>query len=106
VLYDTLNNVNRNDDNVFPNVQLRYKITDWADIRAAYSQGISRPDYRAIVPSITFTPGSGGSSGNTKLKPALSSNLDFAVSTYYDRVGLFTVSPFFKKISNLFYWFV
>jgi TonB-dependent receptor len=102
-LYDTLNTVDRNDDNVFPNAQIRYKFTDWADVRIAYSKGISRPDYRAIVPSTYYEPGGGANAGNTKLKPAISTNYDLALSIYDDQIGLFTVSPFYKKITNLFY---
>jgi TonB-dependent receptor len=103
VLIDTLNNVDRNDDNIFPNAQVRYKLTDWADIRVAYSTGISRPDYRAIVPSTYYSPGESASAGNPKLKPALATAYDLSVSVYSDKIGLFTVSPFYKKIENMFY---
>ena len=39
--YDTLNTVNRNDDQFFPSAQLRYKFTDWLDLRLAYTTAIS-----------------------------------------------------------------
>jgi TonB-dependent receptor len=104
VLMDTLNSVDRNDDNIFPNLQVRYKLTDWADIRAAFTKGISRPDYRAIVPSTYFEPGGGANAGNTKLKPALSTNYDLSLSIYGDEVGLLTLSGFYKRIDNLFYY--
>lgn len=104
VLFDTLNTVDRNDDNIFPNVQVRYKITDWADVRLAYSTGISRPDYRAIVPSTYFEPGGGANAGNPALKPATSTNFDLSLSFYNGELGLLTISPFYKKIDNLFYY--
>ncbi len=47
-------NVNRTDNNVFPDVQLQYKVNDWSDLRLAYTTGISRPDYTAIIPKVAF----------------------------------------------------
>jgi TonB-dependent receptor len=103
VLFDTLNTVDRSDNHIFPNVQVRYKFNDWSDLRVAYSQGISRADYRAIVPSTYFVPGGGALAGNTKLNPAISTNYDLALSIYSNDVGLITVSPFYKRIVDVFY---
>jgi TonB-dependent receptor len=102
-LYDTLNTVNRNDDNVLPNVQLRYKITDWADIRLAYTNSLSRPDFQAILPNVYYSSGESAQAGNTKLKPALSKNYDANVSFYNNEIGLFTVGGFYKNIDNVFF---
>lgn len=102
-LFDTLNTVNRNDDNLFPNIQLRYKFNEWSDIRLAYTKGISRPDYNAMMPSIYIEPGGGGQAGNTKLKPAIATNYDLSLSFYTNEIGLFTVGGFYKKIDNVFY---
>jgi TonB-dependent receptor len=100
---DTLNTVNRNDQNLFPNAQLRYKFTDWADIRVAFSQTISRPDYNAILPNTYFSPGNGTTAGNPLLKPAVSTNYDVYLSFYNNEIGLFTVGGFYKKIKDVFY---
>ena len=43
-------NVDRTDNNVFPGAQLQYKLNDYSDIRFAYTTGIARPDYQAIIP--------------------------------------------------------
>jgi len=102
-LYDTLNTVNRNDVNIFPNAHLRYKVTDWFDVRFAYTNSISRPDYQAILPRIYFEPGGGGNAGNTKLKPSLSQNFDLFLSFYNNHIGLFTVGGFYKKMTDVFY---
>ena len=101
---DTLNTVNRNDDNFFPNAQLRYRINEWSDIRLAFSKGISRPDYTAIIPSTYFAPGADAHAGNTQLKPDISTNYDIAWSFYNNQVGLFTIAPFYKIIDNIFYY--
>ena len=100
---DTLNTVNRNDDNIFPNAQIRYKFTDWADIRVAFSQTISRPDYNAILPRTYFSPGNGSAAGNPKLKPSVSTNYDVYLSFYNNEIGLFTVGGFYKRIKDVFY---
>ena len=102
-LIDTLNSVNRNDDNFFPNAQLRYKFTDWGDIRLAYSKTISRPDYNAILPSTFFNPHIQILTGNTKLKPAISTNLDAYLSFYSNEIGLFTVGGFYKEMKDVFF---
>jgi TonB-dependent receptor len=102
-LIDSLNTVDRNDDDFFPNAQIRYKATDWADIRIAYSKGISRPDYNAIVPRTAYATNEIAECGNTKLKPTLSTNYDLAVSIYSDKIGLLTISPFYKVLDDMFY---
>lgn len=102
-VYDTLNTVDRNDDQFFPNAQLRYKFTDWLDLRLAYTTSISRPDYHAILPNTYFAPQEEAEAGNTKLKPASASNFDAYLSFYNNEIGLFTVGGFYKRIENVFY---
>ena len=102
-VYDTLNSVDRNDDQFFPNAQLRYKFTDWLDLRLAYTTTISRPDYRAILPNTYFAPQEAAEAGNSKLKPASSTNFDAYLSFYNNEIGLFTVGGFYKKIDDVFY---
>jgi len=98
-----LNTVNRNDDDFFPNLQLRYKFSDWGDVRAAYTKSIIRPDYRAIIPNTYYVPGTGSVNGNTKLKPTISDNLDFNISVYRNKIGLFTLGGFYKKMQDVFF---
>lgn len=102
-LLDTLNTVDRNDDNFFPNAQLRYKFTDWGDIRLAFSQTISRPDYNAILPNTYFAHSIDVQAGNPKLKPAVSTNFDVYLSFYNNEIGLFTVGGFYKEIKDVFF---
>jgi TonB-dependent receptor len=103
IVPDTLNTVDRNDDNYFPNAHLRYKFTDWADIRLAYTESISRPDYKAILPNVAYEDGGYAQAGNTKLKPRLSTNYDVFLSFYNNEIGLFSIGGFYKKIKDTFY---
>jgi TonB-dependent receptor len=102
-LYDTLNTVDRNDDILLPNVQLRIKPTDFVDIRLAYTNTLARPDYQAIMPNVYLDPGSSAQAGNPKLKPTVSKNYDVYVSLYSNEIGLFTVGGFYKRLDNVFF---
>jgi TonB-dependent receptor len=102
-VYDTLNTVDRNDDKLFPNAQLRYKFTDWLDLRLAYTTSISRPDYHAILPNTYLAPQEEAEAGNSRLKPASSTNYDAYLSFYNNEIGLFTVGGFYKRITDVFY---
>lgn len=103
LMFDTLNTVNRDDNDLLPNVQLRYSITDWADLRLAYTQSLSRPDYQAILPNIYFEPGAAAQAGNTRLKPTKSKNYDISLSFHNNDIGLFTVGGFYKDLDNVFF---
>jgi TonB-dependent receptor len=95
--------VDRTDNNIFPNAQIRYKFNDWSDVRIAFTEGIARPDYDRILPRIYFAPGEFAIAGNTRLKPAFSTNLDLALSFYSNEIGLLTIAPFYKKIIDFNY---
>lgn len=102
-LFDTLNTVNSSDDDIFPNAQLRYKYSDWGDVRLAYTKSIIRPDYKAIMPNTYFVPGSGSVNGNTKLEPTISDNLDLSLSFFSNKIGLFTIGGFYKEMKDVFF---
>ena len=95
-------NVDRTDNNIFPGVQLQYKFNDWSDIRLAYTNGISRPDYTAIIPKVEFQVGN-FELGNPMLKPATVQNFDVIGSLHSNTLGLFTVGAFYKEIKNQMY---
>lgn len=103
LLFDTLNTIKRTDINWFPNVHLQYKITEWADIRLAYSRAISRPDYLAIMPNIYYAPNEETVFGNPYLRPTIINNYDASIYLYSNRIGLFTISGFYKKMKDVFY---
>jgi TonB-dependent receptor len=103
ILFDTLNTVDRTDETLLPNVQLRYQLVDWADVRLAYTQSLARPDYQSIMPNIYFEPGNTGQAGNPKLLPTLAKNYDANVSFHNNDIGLFTVGGFYKKLDNVFF---
>ncbi len=95
-------NVDRTDNNFFPDVQFQYKVNDWSDLRLAYTTGISRPDYTAIIPKVAFYAGN-FELGNPLLKPSTAQNFDVVGSFHSNSIGLFTVDAFYKEIANQMY---
>jgi TonB-dependent receptor len=86
-----------------PNVNIRYKPFSWFDIRLAYSNTISYPDFNAIIPRIDVTTGAALAWNNYNLKPSQSKNYDLYLTFFENRIGLFTVGGFLKQIENLIY---
>ena len=100
---DTLNSAQRDRGHWFPNLQVQYKATDWFDMRFAYTESISRPDYNQLIPRTYLDGRSYGEAGNPNLKPTTSQNLDLYFSFHSNKVGLFTVGAFGKKMEDVSY---
>jgi len=86
-----------------PNLNVRYKPLSWFDVRLAYSNTISYPDFISIIPRIDATTGANLAWNNYNLKPSESQNYDLYFTVSTNEIGLFTVGGFLKKISNLIY---
>ncbi len=96
-------NVDRNDENFFPNLHLKYTMNDWSDIRFAYTTGISRPDYLSIIPKVVLYPGNNFEIGNPKLRPTTATNFDLIASFYSNEIGLLTINAFYKELEDVMY---
>jgi TonB-dependent receptor len=101
--HSTDTTVTQNHPYWLPNVNVRYKPLSWFDVRLAYSNTISYPDFNAIIPRIDVTTGAAIAWNNFSLKPSRSKNYDAYFSFSENRVGLFTVGGFLKQIDNLIY---
>lgn len=87
-----------------PNLLLRYKPLDWFDVRLAYTNTISYPDYASLAPRINVATSAGTLQWNGfKLDPIRSKNYDAYFSFYNNTIGLFTAGAFLKQITNLIY---
>jgi TonB-dependent receptor len=88
----------------FPMVQIRYKITDWFDIRAARTETASRPNFSELLPREEISANDRTvRRGRPNLRPAESTNYDLFFSTYSNKIGLFTIGLFYKSIHHLIY---
>lgn len=92
----------RSFDQWFPMFQVRYAMTDWFTIRAAYTKSSSRPNYAEVTPRQRTNPQSLFiDRGNPNLRPSRSTNYDLFFSFYTNRLGLVTVGGFYKDIEDL-----
>ncbi len=90
--------------NLLPHLHLRWRVTDWWDVRFSYNKTLSRPDYKYAIPSIYYDQiGGTGSAGNPTIAPALSKNLDANFTFYSRKLGLVTIGGFMKTIEDIFY---
>ena len=87
-----------------PQIHLKIKPVEWADLRLAYTKTLSRPDFNNLAPRTIIRPASNSIIwSRTNLKPILSTNYDVTLSIYPTNWGLFTVSAFYKDIENFIY---
>jgi TonB-dependent receptor len=88
-----------------PMVQAKYSITDWLDVRYAYTQTIARPDYHQLSPHISMSNDRlNVYAGNPKLEPARAYNHDLQFTLHGNEVGLITVGAFYKTVSQFTYY--
>jgi len=86
--------------NWLPMVHLRFKPVEWFDVRFAYTNTLSRPDYIKIIPRLNI-----GHETITmkdyKLRPSHSENFDLYFSFHENTLGLLTIGGFKKKIEDM-----
>lgn len=96
-------------DYVLPNIDFSLDLTDNMKVRASMSKTIARPELgNMFVDTDAGNPGTAtalggqwtGSSGNAKLDPLESNNLDLSFEYYYGEGSAFTVAYFDKSITN------
>jgi TonB-dependent receptor len=95
----------QNFGNWLPMAHLRYHVTNWMDLRLAYTHSLSRPDYTDYSPRERIRSGSSNNvdRGNPELRPASAINYDAILSVYPNRVGLLSFGVFYKEIEDLIY---
>jgi TonB-dependent receptor len=90
--------------NLFPYAAVVFSPWNNSNLKLAYSKSIKRQDYTLLAPfelisaidRVRFT-------GNTKLKPVTSNNLDILFEQYLSSFGQIVISGFYKELSNLAY---
>jgi TonB-dependent receptor len=85
-----------------PMVHVRVKPLRWFDVRFAYTNTLSRPDFVSITPNYNISLGS-VMWHNYQLKPLRSENFDLYFSLHQNHIGLFTIGGFFKNIRDMIY---
>ncbi len=92
----------RTGEHFLPMLHLQIKPTEWLNLRLAYTHSLARPSFREYAP-ITFISqyNDWASAPNTRLKTSTAVNYDASLSIYRNKIGFFTVSLFYKEISDL-----
>lgn len=92
---------------IFPNFQLRYRIGEDTNIRAAYSEGLALPNFFDATPysltNVTIERGVRDGDitrGNIQLDPARSTNLDLLGEHFFKGIGILSAGVFYKDIKN------
>ena len=85
-----------------PALFLRYRPADWLNIRAAWTNTLTRPNYSDIIPLQEYLgTASAVDWRNQDLEPGESENRDFSISLNQDRIGFISFGYFTKNIKNL-----
>ncbi|MGD0036345.1 MAG: TonB-dependent receptor [Bacteroidota bacterium] len=91
---------------VLPNFQLILKPTDFMNIRTAVYRGINRPNFNLRLPTYYCEKGITDDSrtniiqNNSNLKNADAWNYETNIQFYGDKIGLFSISAYYKEINN------
>jgi TonB-dependent receptor len=92
--------------NALPSVQVQYLVEKNTNIRANFSQGISRPNIGDLVPTTIVDPNASPkavSTGNPDLKPTKANNYDLLVEHFFQPLGILQAGFFYKQLSNPIY---
>ena len=85
----------------FPTLQLRYEFRPNLIGRFTYSTGIARPGFSQITAITSVDEGAGSvSTGNPKLRPTYSNNIDLSLEWYLPGAGILSLGAFDKEMSN------
>ncbi|WDE10232.1 TonB-dependent receptor [Thalassomonas haliotis] len=91
-------------DEILPNFSVKLEITDDLLARAAVSKTLTRPTLSSLRPITKLDTVRQGnlqsSSGNAKLIPFISDNLDLSLEWYYDQASYLSAGYFRKHVAN------
>ena len=93
-------------DDFFPNLQLKYTLTDNFLLRGSYNKTIGRQNFENIIPGYSVTPPGGEevanvvNATNPLLKPVYFDNFEVSLERYLSPSGLFSVNGYYKDVKN------
>jgi TonB-dependent receptor len=91
-------------DDVLPMIHLRLGVTDWADVRMAFTKSITRPDYQHLVPRKRIDGDAlEAHFGQPYIGRIRADNYDLAVAVYDQYLGLFSIGGFYKTVKDIDY---
>lgn len=92
-------------NDLFPSVNLSYKLSEKHQIRAAYGRTINRPEFRELASTVYYDFDLGSSvMGNYDLKAAYIQNFDLRYEWYPSKGEIISIALFYKKFKNPIEW--
>ena len=90
--------------NILPQIHLKIKPFKWLDLRLAYTNTLSRPDFNDLAPRMQISSSSLSiKHSGTYLNNLTSKNFDAILSLYSPKIGFFTIGAFHKVIDGFIY---
>ncbi|TAK51755.1 MAG: TonB-dependent receptor [Bacteroidetes bacterium] len=92
-----------------PSFHLTLRPLEFMNVRLAAYRALARPDFNHRLESFiarkagTFYPGNSLTVGNPRLRAAKAWNFEISNSWFGNKIGLFTVSAFYKDIKDMFH---
>jgi TonB-dependent receptor len=91
-------------DFLLPQLQLKYSVTDLANIRLAATFSYARPNFDQIIPAQEASlEDQIATVGNPGLQPVKAFNLDLLAERYLGSIGVVSGGLFYKKLDNFIY---
>jgi TonB-dependent receptor len=105
IRYARRQKLSQNFDDFFPNLQLKFTVTENLLLRASYNKTIGRQNFENIIPGYTVEPpGEDGTNiveaRNPKLKPVYFDNFEVSVEKYLAPSGLLSLNGYYKDVKN------
>lgn len=93
--------ITNNYTNWLPSLLWKWTPLKDLNVRASFTETLSRPKYSDLVPSTSYKTGDEEASiGNTDLKPVRSFNYDLSAEYYFPSVGIVSAGLFVKDIRD------
>ena len=94
-------NETRDFDQIYPNLQFRWRLRPETNVRIAYSEGMARPDFwRAMPYSYADLDEEEVTRGNADLDPATSKSFDVMAEHFFEGIGVLSGGIFYKQIED------
>ncbi len=93
-------NSNKDYDNIYPSLHIKYALNDFHALRLAISRTITLPEFKEIAPFEYISPTGQLSSGNPELEASYNLNYDLKWEYFPSSGQLVSLSAFHKNISD------
>lgn len=95
-------NESRDYNKIFPMIHLLYNFSDNTQLRFAFTQSMSRPNFWDLAPHYSIDHKRERiRSGNSDLQPTTSNNIDIMGEHYLQGIGVVSAGFFYKDLKNI-----